>query len=43
MEFAKYIIGFQLLIGIISFCIIIYLIIRKYKIRKGDNFEKRDN
>lgn len=42
-SFARLIIGLQGLAFLAALIIIVYLIIRKSKIRKQENFEKRDN
>lgn len=40
---AEYIIGAQIVLIILSIGLIIYLIIRRIKIRDKESFEKRDN
>jgi hypothetical protein len=43
MGFAEYIIGAQIVLIILCIGLIIYLIIRRIKIRDKESFEKRDN
>lgn len=43
MGVAEYIIGAQIVLIILSIGLIIYLIIRRIKIRDKESFEKRDN
>jgi len=43
MEFVKWIVGIQVLGGIISLGLIVYLIIRRKKVKQKETFEQRDN
>jgi hypothetical protein len=43
MEIAKLVLGLYALIALGALAGIIYLIIRRRKVRKGENFEKRKN
>jgi hypothetical protein len=43
MEFVKWIVGFQIVAGVISLLLIVYLIIRRKKVKKKETFEQRDN
>ncbi len=43
MKFVWFIIGIQVLLTIIAIVIIGYLIFRRIRLRKRENFEKRDN
>ncbi len=43
MKFVWFIIGIQVLLTVIAIVIIGYLIFRRIKLRKREDFEKRDN
>ncbi|MFO8023223.1 MAG: hypothetical protein R6U65_12195 [Perlabentimonas sp.] len=43
MNALKLILGIQIFFAFVSFCVIIYLIIRRLKKSKEEMFEKRDN
>ena len=43
MKFVWFVIGIQVLLTVIAIVIIGYLIFRRYKLKKKEDFEKRQN